>query len=77
MPVIAATDVNTDVKDIITENGMGYWCESTDEKEFKRLADKMCGEKDSLPVMGNNARRYLEEHFTAAESYRIIVRHLI
>jgi hypothetical protein len=30
MPVIAATDVNTDVKDIITENGMGYWCESTD-----------------------------------------------
>lgn len=76
MPVIAATDVNTDIKDLIVENGLGYWCESRDEKEFKKLADKMCGAPESLPVMGCNARRYLEDNFTVADSCKTILRHL-
>ena len=75
MPVIAARDVNTDVKDVITENGMGYWSESTDEKELKRLANKLCAEKDSLPVMGSKARRYLEENYNVKTSYKTIVKH--
>lgn len=75
IPVIAATDIHTDIKDIIADNKLGYWCESRDEKEFKRLVDKMCLERGNLQDMGNNARKHLDEHFTARVSYQIIMRH--
>lgn len=75
MPVLAATDVNTDVKDVITENKIGYWCESRDETEFKKLVDKICVEKNRLPIMGANARKYLEENYDVSISYEIIVNH--
>lgn len=75
MPVLAATDVNTDIKEVITENEIGYWCESRDETEFKKLVDKMCAEKDSLPMMGANGRKYLEENYAVSISYERILSH--
>ncbi len=29
-PVICATDVNTDIKEVVVDNGFGLWCESKD-----------------------------------------------
>lgn len=41
MPVICATDVNTDIGRIAEENGYGFWCESVKPEDFTDLVDKM------------------------------------
>lgn len=74
MPVLASTDVNTDIGKVIEEGEFGFWCESSDVKEFnkqvKKLSDKSLRER-----MGANARKYLEENYTAKNSYEIIMKH--
>lgn len=74
MPILAATDRNTDIGEVIEAGNFGYWCESGDLDAFKdrvrKLTDKALREK-----MGRNARKYLEEHYTSKHSYEIIMRH--
>ena len=41
MPVICATDVNTDIGKIAEDNGYGYWYESVKPEDFTTLVDKM------------------------------------
>lgn len=74
MPVLAATDVNTDIGDVITEGKFGYWCESGNLEKFNELVNKLC-EKTLRVELGDNARRHLEEHYTAKNSYEIIMDH--
>ncbi|AIY06294.1 hypothetical protein Plano_2329 [Planococcus sp. PAMC 21323] len=74
MPVLATTDSNTDIGQIIEKNEFGYWCESKDVQIFseklRQLSDKAVREK-----MGHNARKYLEENYTSKHSYDIIMSH--
>lgn len=74
MPVLAATDVNTDIGKIIEEGQFGYWCESNNIEEFNRLLQKF-NDNDSRKQMGLNARYYLENNYTARHSYNIIMKH--
>lgn len=36
MPVLAATDINTDIGEVIEEGQFGYWCESNDVEQFNK-----------------------------------------
>ncbi len=36
IPILASTDTVTDLGDIITENGFGWWCESKDTASFTK-----------------------------------------
>jgi glycosyltransferase involved in cell wall biosynthesis len=74
MPVLAATDVNTDIGAVIQEGKFGYWCESCNVDEFNQLVQQLC-DQDLRNEMGKNARQYLEDHYTARHSYDIIMRH--
>lgn len=74
MPVLAATDVNTDIGKIIEQGQFGYWCESKDVKEFNKLLLKFADES-TRKKMGSNAREYLENNYTAKHSYEIIMNH--
>lgn len=74
MPVLAATDKRTDIGKIITEGKFGYWCESTNVTEFSRLASELCN-PSLRETLGKNARKHLEDHYTARHSYEIIMRH--
>lgn len=74
MPVIAATDVNTDIGDVIMEGEFGYWCESKDVKVFNNLLNKMNHVK-KREKMGQKARNYLEENYQVERSYREIMKH--
>lgn len=74
LPVIAATDVNTDVGRIIELGEFGFWCESNDENNFNELIIKMCN-KNNINEMGKNARLYLEQNYTSKHSYNIIMNH--
>lgn len=74
MPVLAATDVNTDVGEVIEKGGFGYWCESGNVNEFNKRVNELCS-LDLRQKMSITARRYLEEHYTAKSSYEIIMNH--
>ncbi|KKB40911.1 glycosyltransferase family 4 protein [Bacillus thermotolerans] len=74
MPVLAATDVNTDIGRIIEEGKFGYWCESNDVKGFNQHLQKLC-DKQLRKQMGANARVYLESNYTVKHSYEIIMNH--
>ncbi len=71
-PVIAATDVNTDLKDIIEDGNFGYWCESKNSKDMIDLFEKI-KTNDNIKVLGNNGRKYLEENYDVKISAKSIL----
>ena len=72
LPILACTDVNTDLGDVITAGGFGYWCESTDVQQFDACVKKMMD--SDLPSMGTRAFEYLKENYTVEKCYARIIR---
>lgn len=75
MPVLAATDIATDIGKVIEEGKFGYWCESNDVKSFSSLMDLFRDNTDRL-WMGENAFKYLKEHYDVSQAYKTIVAHV-
>lgn len=76
MPVIAATDSNTDVGQIIEEGGFGYWCESNDIDSFISCLNRLIDKKQRM-VMGKNAYDYLLENYNVEKAYEIIINYVV
>ncbi|WP_309229289.1 glycosyltransferase family 4 protein [Cytobacillus firmus] len=74
MPVLAATDINTDIGKVIEDGNFGCWCESNDVEQFNKKVDWLC-DPERRKQMGKNAREYLEQNYSAKKSYEIIMRH--
>jgi hypothetical protein len=74
MPVLAATDVNTDIGQVIEQGNFGLWCESGSIEQFNKNIKELCN-TESRKEMGINAKGYLEENYTSRNSYEIIMRH--
>ena len=74
MPVLCATDVNTDIGRIAEENGYGYWCESVKPKDFTTLVDKMLS--SDRKAMGEKGYEFLKENYLVEHTYNAIVKHL-
>jgi len=74
MPVLAATDKNTDIGKVIEKGQFGYWCESSSIEKFSEKVQLLCNE-EIRKTMGNNARKYLENNYTSKHSYDIIMKH--
>ncbi len=62
LPVLAATDPNTDIGRDIVNGGFGWWCESNDTDAFRRCINEAL--RSDLAGMGRIGRKYMEEHFT-------------
>ena len=75
MPVLAATDVNTDIGQIACDNGFGAWCESGDVNAFNRIMEIFFDEK-LVRQMGEKGYEYLLENYTVSKTYEIIMQHL-
>lgn len=73
MPIICATDVNTDVGKIAEENGYGYWCESAKVEDFTDLVDKML--KSDRKAMGEKGYQFLKENYLVEHTYNAIMKH--
>ena len=73
MPVIIATDPNTDMGTIAEENGFGYKCLSNDVEGFSQAVDKIIN--SNIEEMGKNAWEYLVKNYTVSTAYNIITRH--
>lgn len=74
MPILAATDVNTDIGQVIEQGEFGFWCESSDVEQFNKKVQQLC-DIELREQMGVNARRYLEDNYTAKHLYEIIMSH--
>lgn len=74
MPVLAATDINTDIGEVIESGNFGYWCESGNLEGFNQLVNKLC-DRELRVGLGKNARNYIENHYTTKRSYEIIMSH--
>lgn len=72
LPVLACTDPNTDIGQVIAEGGFGWWCESDDTADF---SEKVNGAMQAdCGSMAENARAYLRNHYSAEGSYEVIVK---
>lgn len=74
MPVLCATDPNTDIGSIAEENGYGYWCESNSVEAFTRILDRMI--HADRKVMGEKGYQFLKENYLVEHTYHAIIRHL-
>lgn len=74
LPVLAATDENTDLRQIIEEAEMGFWCRSGDTRAFLKHVQRL---KDHAirKHLGENARAYLEKHYHVKNAYKTIISH--
>lgn len=76
LPVVCATDRNTDIGKIAEENGFGLSCESADPEDLLRLCRQISDMSDEeIALMGNCARSYLEKNYTVEVTYKAIMRH--
>lgn len=75
LPILAATDTNTDIKQLIIEEKLGYWCESNDVNSFFNSLQLLC-KRDVLLRMGNNSKKTLISRFTSNLAFEIISKHL-
>lgn len=73
MPVLCATDVNTDIGSIAEENGYGYWCESVKPEDFTALVDKML--VSDRNAMGKKGYQFLKENYLVENTYNAIMSH--
>ena len=76
LPVLAATDRNTDLKDVIEDNNFGLWVQHGDLDSFNICLNTLCGDSNLRVRMGANARAYLLKEYTVSKCYGIIIGHI-
>jgi glycosyltransferase involved in cell wall biosynthesis len=75
MPVITATDPNTDIGRIAEENGYGYWSLSGDIEKINLNIKKLTQNPDLIREMGESGYCFLKGNYTVENSYKIIISH--
>lgn len=73
MPVLCATDPNTDMGRIAEENGYGFWCESVRPEDFAALVDRMLAA--DRKEMGEKGYEFLRKNYTVENTYNAVMRH--
>lgn len=74
MPVLCATDPNTDMGRIAEENGFGFWCESNSVEAFTAILDRMIAA--DRQAMGEKGYEFLKANYTVENTYNAIVSHV-
>ena len=76
IPVIAATDKNTDLVKIMQENNFGLWSESGDLEGIRNNINRLSLDNALRLEMGRRGYEYLKDNYTVEKSYSIIMKHL-
>lgn len=64
MPVLLATDVNTDMGHIAEREGFGFWSQSGDLVSFMANINKLADDNELIKSMGDKGKQYLLENYT-------------
>lgn len=70
MPVLACTDLNTDIGKVITDGNFGWWCESNSAEAFVSTVNTAI--TCDLIALGDNALEYLKTNYSTKSGYEII-----
>jgi len=73
MPVLAATDENTDMGQIIIDNGFGYWSKAGDIEGFNKQIDRLIEEKTDLRAIGEKGHEFLKKEYDVTRSYNRLI----
>jgi len=72
LPVLAVTDPNTDVGEVVVEGGFGWWVESNDTNSFLNRINQILIEDYRL--MREKEFEYLVENFAPDKAYQTIIK---
>lgn len=75
MPIIAATDVNTDIGRIAVSNSFGQWCESIKVEDFNKCVDLYVHNPMLIREFGENGYQYLLDNYQIRNTYDVIIKH--
>lgn len=70
LPVLAATDPNTDVGKVIVEGGFGWWCESNDAEKFNEIVCEVSSMSEKK--YAETIREYLLSHYSVDKQCNLI-----
>ena len=71
LSVLACTDPNTDIGDVIAGGGFGWWCESNDPEAFCQLVTE--AQSADRKAMGEAGYVYLNEYYSVEDAYKTIL----
>ncbi len=72
IPILACTDVNSDVGKTIVDGGFGWWCESRNPEDFSKLVKQACAADTT--AMKQNMKEYFLANFTSEKACEIILK---
>lgn len=72
LPTLACTDPNSDVGQVMVEEGFGWWCESNSTEAFGRMIEASL--QADLQQMGEKAFRYLDTVWNVKKQYADIAK---
>lgn len=72
MPVLAATDINTDIGKVIEDSKCGFWVKWGDNDAIEQKISQLCNE--DLHEMGENAWSLLQSEYLVERSYGLVIR---
>lgn len=71
-PVLAITDTNTDLKEMILENDCGWWCDASNEDQIIETIKHICENKEEQIKKGLNGFEYLKQEFDVEKNVDIL-----
>lgn len=74
IPILAATDKYSDIKELILNNHLGFWVWSGDEDAFIGILTEI-SDINNLNKLGVNARNYISKNFQVSHSVNILEDH--
>ncbi|MBU3197383.1 glycosyltransferase family 4 protein [Clostridium algidicarnis] len=75
LPILAATDKNTDIKEILSEAKCGHWIESGDIEGYLEHIELLLKDESRRKELGKNGRLYLERNYTLDKNYEKLIKH--
>ncbi len=72
MPVLLATDTNTDMGRIAEKEGFGLWAESGNIERFMDSMTQLVSDKERLDIMGLKGKQFLLDNYTVDRVANII-----
>jgi glycosyltransferase involved in cell wall biosynthesis len=73
LPVIAATDLNSDIGKAIEDANCGYWICSGDIQKMLNFIDRFVSDEVNLSLMHSNAKYLLNTKYNVKISYQLII----
>ncbi len=71
LPVLACTDPNTDIGEVIVEGGFGWWCESDNSEAFVKLVNDICAEVTIAKA--ENSENYLLNNYCSHKIFELLI----